>query len=105
MWLQCSYIVILCQGKSVLCKKPPRSPSIDANDFDVLADPIQRQVDPAAVSTRFDFLFDHLVPEDAELGPGGLGGIIRLSADFFQVHFPFQSDPIFLWMAEHGNSG
>ena len=104
MWLQCSYIVILCQGKSVFCKKPPLAPSIDANDFDVLAHPIRRQVDPAAVSTRFDFLFDHLFSEDAELGLGGLAGIIRFPVDFFQASFPFQSDHIFLRMAEHANS-
>jgi len=89
----------------VFCKKPPRSPSIDANDFDVLAHPILWQVDPAAVSTRFDFFFDHLFPEDSELGLGGLAGIIRLPADFYQVHFSFQSDHIFLRTAEHVNCG
>jgi hypothetical protein len=83
--------VILCQEKSVFCKKPPLSPSIDADDFDVLAHPIRRQVDPAAVSTRFDFLFDHLYPEDSELGLGGLAGVIRLPADFFQTSFPFKA--------------
>ena len=95
--------MILCQEKSGFCKKLPLSPSIDANDFDVLAHPIRRQVDPAAVSTRFDFLFDHLFPEDSELGLGGLAGIIRLPADFFQAHFPFHSDLIFLRMEGHIN--
>ena len=89
----------------MFCKKRPLSPSIDANDFDVFAHPIRRQVDPAAVSTRFDFFFDHLFPEDSELCPGGLAGIIRLPADFFQVRFPFDSDHIILGMAEHVNSG
>jgi len=80
------------------------SSSIDANDFDVFAHPIRRQVDPAAVSTWFDFLFDHLFPDDSELGLGGLAGIIRLPADFLQTSFPFQNDPIFLRMAEQVNS-
>jgi len=105
MWLQCSYNVILCQGKSVFGKKPLDSlcPSIDANDFDVFAYPIRRQVDPAAVSTWFDFLFNHLFPQDSKLGLGGFAGILRLPADFFQTRFPFQNDPIFPGMAEHDN--
>ena len=76
--------------------RPSRSPSIDANDFDVLAHPIQRQVDPAGVSAAFDFLFDHFFPEDAELGLGGLAGIFRLPADLFQAYFYFRSDHILL---------
>jgi hypothetical protein len=66
----------------------------------VLAHPIQRQVDPAAVSGRFDFLFDHFFPEDPELRLGGFARIFRLPADLFQANFSFQGDHIFLKLAE-----
>jgi hypothetical protein len=56
--------------------------SIDANNFDVLAHPIHGQVDPAAVSGLFDFLFDQLFAEDPELATIGFAGIFRLCADF-----------------------
>jgi hypothetical protein len=78
-------------------------PSIDANDFDVLAHPIQRQVDPAAVSRRFDFLFDHFFPEDSELRLGGLAGIFRFPADLFEARLSSQGDHILLELAEHVN--
>jgi hypothetical protein len=74
--------------------------SIDPNDFDVLAHPIQRQVDPAAVSARFDFLFDYLYPEYPELGLWGLAWIFRLAADLFQAGFSFQGNHILLQLAE-----
>ena len=59
------------------------SKSVDANDFDELAHPIRRQIDPAGGSSRFDFLFDHLYPEDPQFGPGVLAGISRLPGDLF----------------------
>ena len=62
-------------------------PSIDTNDFDVLAHPIQGQVDPAGVSAWFDYLFDHFLPKDPELGLGGFAGIFQFPAGFFQAHF------------------
>ena len=71
-----------------------RCPSIDTNDFDVLAHPIERQVNPPGISTGFDFLFDHLFAENPEFSLGGLAGIFRLPADFFQVHFSLQGDHI-----------
>ena len=71
-----------------------RCPSIDTNDFNVLAHPIERQVNPAGVSTGFDFLFDHLFAENPEFGLGGPAGIFRLSAGLFQAHFCFQGDHI-----------
>jgi hypothetical protein len=76
-------------------------PLIDTNDFDKLAHPIRRQVDSAGVSSRFDFLFDHLYPEEPKLGLGGLAGIFRLLADLFQAHFSFRGDHILLWLAEY----
>ena len=84
------------QALRVHSKRPSScSPLIDANDFDVLAYPIQRQVDPAAVSGIFDFLFDHLLPGNPELGLGGFARIFRLPADLFQAY------NILLKLAEH----
>lgn len=79
---------------------PSLSPSIDANDFDELAHPILRQVDAAGVSSRLDFLFDHLQTGEPELGLGGLAPNFRLPAHFFQVHFSFQGDHILPWLAQ-----
>ncbi len=78
-------------------------PSIDANDFDAFAHPIQRQVDPAGISTLLDFLFDHLLPEGPELGPGGFAGIMRLPAALFQARFCFPGDPIVICLVEHAD--
>jgi len=77
------------------------SVTIGANDFDALAHPIRREVDPAGVPARFDFLFDHLYPEDPEFGLGGDVGIFRLPAGLFQIGFSFQGDHIFPKLAEH----
>jgi hypothetical protein len=74
--------------------------SINANDFDVLAHPIQGQVDSAAVSGLFDFLFDHLFPEDPELGHRGFAGIFRLPADLFQARFCLQGDHILIYLVD-----
>jgi hypothetical protein len=61
-----------------------RCVSINANDFNAFAHPIGRQVDPTtAVSFRFDFLFDHLNPEEPELGLWEFAGLLWLSADLF----------------------
>jgi hypothetical protein len=74
------------------------SPSINADDFNVLAHPIQRQIDPTGVSGRFDFLFDHFFPEDSELGFGGFAGILQIPAALFRARFSFQGDHILLWL-------
>ena len=74
----------------MVCQKPSTDRSITAHDFDPFADPIRRQVNPADASSRFDFFFDHLHPEDAELGFGIFAGIPRLNIVLFGVCFFFQ---------------
>ena len=66
--------------------------SIDTNDLDVLAHPIQGQVDPTAVTARFDFLFNNLFAENPEFGLGGPAGICPFTASHFPVHFFLRSD-------------
>ena len=78
-----------------------RCPSIDTNDFDVLAHPIQRKVNPPGISTGFDFLFDHLLPEDPKLGSGGFAGILRFAAALLQACFCFPGDLIVICLVEH----
>ncbi len=79
-----SYCII---SISWLISRISHSQLIDANNFDVLAHPFQGQVDSAGVSARFDYLFDHFLPKDPELGLGGFAGIFRFPAGFFQAHF------------------
>ena len=76
------------------------SRSIDANNFDVLAHPIQGQVDSAAVSGLFDFLFDQLFPEDPELASREFARIFWISDDLFQAHFCLQGDHILIVLAD-----
>lgn len=60
------------------------SPSVHANNFDEPAHPIAWEVYPTGFSARFDLLFDHLFPEDPELGLGGRGRVYRYPADLFR---------------------
>jgi hypothetical protein len=69
--------------------------SVQANDFYEPAHPIARKVYPTGFSTRFDFLFDHLFPEDPELGLGGRGMVYRSPADLFSNLSFFQGNHIF----------
>ena len=78
-------------------------PSIDTNDFDALAHPIQGQVNPAGISTLLDFLFDHLLPEYPELGSGGFAGSLRLPAALFQDRFCFPDGPIVIGLVVHAD--
>ena len=43
--------------------------SVNADDFDVLADPIWRKINPATVTALFDFLLDHFLSIDLKFGP------------------------------------
>ena len=71
--------------------------SIDSNDFNVLAHPIPRQVDAAAVPGLFDLLFNQLFPVDPELGFRGSARLSWPAADLFKLRISFQGDHILLY--------
>ena len=55
------------------------APSINPNDFYVLAYPIQRQIDAAGVAARSDFFFNDLFTGNCKPCSGGFAGIFRFS--------------------------
>ena len=59
-----------------------------ANDLNLMAHPIRRQVYPSAVATGLDPLFDHLLAIDLEFDLIAAGlFIIRIVADGLNVVF------------------